>query len=151
MAAEKARHARVCSYIVLETDAGNRIVTELLRCHRAVAWSENPDDLDARNATARVFRSKACDDADLSVSDIKYHYVEMVKGTGLDCGSGRSATVVDCMRYAQTIYDLAGPAEEISTELGASTEGSEDTSQAAEQAEGAQSEFMKMLSAMDEE
>lgn len=46
-------------YLVLETDKGDKIVTERLR-EGHLSWVENPKDLDIRNSLAKSIRFEAC-------------------------------------------------------------------------------------------
>mmetsp|Transcript_27208 Transcript_27208/g.47191 ORF Transcript_27208/g.47191 Transcript_27208/m.47191 type:complete len:1295 (-) Transcript_27208:200-4084(-) len=52
---EKA-HGRHSSYVVIETDRGNVVVTEMLM-DGSVTWEENPTDAEYRNSIAKVIRS----------------------------------------------------------------------------------------------
>jgi len=56
-------------YLVLETDAGNKISTEML-WDGTVAWHENPAGLEDRNSLAKAFRSKECRGS-VTVDDMK--------------------------------------------------------------------------------
>merc|ERR1719479_280136 len=47
------------SFVVLETEQGNKIITERLM-DGTVTWEENPTDLEDRNSLAKVVRSADC-------------------------------------------------------------------------------------------
>jgi len=84
------------SYVVLETEAGHSIVTEKLR-DGAVAWRENPADLEFRNSLAKVVRSVKCSCA--TVGDMKKFQITQ-NARSLDGG----ASVATCKRYAQLTF-----------------------------------------------
>jgi len=80
----KAPAADFRFYVVLETEAGAAIVTEM--SESAATWAENPRGLEARNSLARVTRSVQACDAGATVKDVKsYHR------SAAHCGSKRYA------------------------------------------------------------
>lgn len=58
-----------CYYTVIETREGNVVVTE--KVNGAVAWEENPVDLEDRNSLAKVLRAGDCSDMFATVQDLK--------------------------------------------------------------------------------
>eukprot|EP00747_Dinoflagellata_sp_TGD_P065016 gnl/TRDRNA2_/TRDRNA2_154167_c0_seq1.p1 gnl/TRDRNA2_/TRDRNA2_154167_c0~~gnl/TRDRNA2_/TRDRNA2_154167_c0_seq1.p1 ORF type:complete len:450 (-),score=97.87 gnl/TRDRNA2_/TRDRNA2_154167_c0_seq1:60-1217(-) len=68
---EKARNVKGHhSYVVLETEHGNMIVSEVLQDGR-VAWESNPKDLEDRNSLAKVLRSADCSGWSVQISAIQ--------------------------------------------------------------------------------
>jgi len=61
------------SYIVLETDKGDEIVTEQAM-DGMLKWVENPADLEDRNSLAKVVRSSDCRKARSTIQDMKNYY-----------------------------------------------------------------------------
>lgn len=57
-------------YVVLQTEQGNRIVTERLQ-DGTVAWAANPRHLEARSSAAKVLRSTECTSQAMMVRDLK--------------------------------------------------------------------------------
>lgn len=87
------------SYVVLETEQGNLIMTEKLE-NGTVTWEENADDLDERNAHAKVVRTSSCS-AEVLVKDMK-----MYKARETNC-YGSQASLSKCKRYAQIAFSRA--------------------------------------------
>jgi len=89
------------SYIVLETEKGNVLVTEK-RADGTIAWQENPDDLEDRSSLAKFVRSCPCSPqkkAQVTVKDMLAFKDE--KGTSFGTStSGRK-------HYAQAAYNRA--------------------------------------------
>jgi len=82
-------------YIVLRTEYGNTIATQLLQ-DGSVAWESNPSNLDERNARASVVRASDCHNA---AEDVR---VGVVKG---DLTKEHSCTG---KRYVQRAYSRVG-------------------------------------------
>merc|ERR1712060_658677 len=61
------------SYIVLETDKGDEIVTEQ-NIDGMLTWVENPADLEDRNSLAKVVRSSDCRNARSTIHELKSYY-----------------------------------------------------------------------------
>merc|ERR1712217_272491 len=61
------------SYVVLETDKGDKIVTEQTT-NGMLKWVENPGDLEDRNSLAKVIRSSDCRNARRTIHDMKSYY-----------------------------------------------------------------------------
>lgn len=78
-------------YIVLETEKGQKVLTERLR-NGSLAWIENPKDLEDRNSLAKVTRSEKVERA-VTIGDVKEHKVKLAGGVPL---SGK--------RYAQAMF-----------------------------------------------
>jgi len=89
------------SYVVLETEEGNLIVTER-RIGGAVVWEENPDDLEDRNSLAKFIRSCSC-----SVTKKALVTVEDLESSKAAKGSAFGASNSGCKHYAQAIYNQA--------------------------------------------
>jgi len=88
-----------CYYLVLETDGGNTIVTEMLS-DGAVAWKENPADVEDRNSLAKAFRSIECRGG-VTVQDMKsYQRKATNHKKRYNCKSSGK-------RYAQGAYNCA--------------------------------------------
>jgi len=83
------------SYLVLETDQGNVIVTEQLKDGR-VTWEENPRDLEDRNSLAKVIRSASRSNSGVFVQDMKAHRAKEQSDIG--------ASPSKCKRYAQGAF-----------------------------------------------
>jgi len=73
------------SYVVLETEAGNVVMTEQL-CNGVVAWDENVKDLEERNALARVIRTEAV--SGVTLADMKIHLTAVSKEFASDVKKG---------------------------------------------------------------
>jgi len=58
------------SYLVLETEAGHEVLTEMLRDGK-VSWKVNPEDLQDRNTLAKVIRSEETNEAASTLRDVK--------------------------------------------------------------------------------
>jgi len=58
------------SYLVLETDQGNVVMTEQL-ANGAMQWKENPATLELRCSFAKVFRCADCQKVGITLGDIK--------------------------------------------------------------------------------
>jgi len=98
-AAVKAQHRY---YVVLETQAGDEVVTEKL-ADGTVAWAENPKDLEARNMMAKVTGCADCRGEKIAVRDVRTVYANEV------CRTWPGVTPSECKRYAQGVYGLALP------------------------------------------
>merc|ERR1712050_377462 len=96
---ERAEDLLGHSYVVLETDQGNTIITEKLRSG-AVTWEVNPAGLEARNSLAKVIRYDDCGDASIAVWQLKNYQPKATHAV-----SGASAS--KCKRYARCVYDRA--------------------------------------------
>lgn len=87
-------------YLVLETQSGQKIVTERLRNGR-LTWLEDPDDLGDRNSLARATRSKDATNA-LTVRDMKAYYMAMEADV-----RAVSVSPSVCKRYVRNLYSRA--------------------------------------------
>jgi len=92
-------------YVVLETRAGGEVVTERLATG-AVAWVENPKDLEARNMMAKVTGCIDCSNEKITVRDVRTVHAEEAY-----CVLP-SATLLERRRYAQRVFGLALPASQ---------------------------------------
>jgi len=92
-------HALRRSYVVLETEQGNEVVTEKLD-DGTTTWEENPPALEVRNSFAKVLRSVNCDVARATLKDMK-SFRDRNDRPGCGASSGR------CKRYARGAYDRA--------------------------------------------
>mmetsp|Transcript_27019 Transcript_27019/g.49693 ORF Transcript_27019/g.49693 Transcript_27019/m.49693 type:complete len:1284 (-) Transcript_27019:98-3949(-) len=86
-----------CSYIVLRTEKDVDIVTEKLRSGK-VTWEENPADLEARNAFAKVVRSKEVCDDEITVRFVR-SFIKKERDR-----SQSDASCSSCKRYAHGVY-----------------------------------------------
>mmetsp|Transcript_66648 Transcript_66648/g.104176 ORF Transcript_66648/g.104176 Transcript_66648/m.104176 type:complete len:1210 (+) Transcript_66648:73-3702(+) len=82
-------------YIVLETDHGDRIMTERLRDGH-MNWRENPEDLEDRNSLAKVMRMEVCK-AGVTLKDMRAS-----QGKWAEAGSTPSGK-----RYARAVFNKA--------------------------------------------
>mmetsp|Transcript_55096 Transcript_55096/g.172754 ORF Transcript_55096/g.172754 Transcript_55096/m.172754 type:complete len:565 (+) Transcript_55096:1-1695(+) len=89
------------SYVVLETAAGRRVLTEK-RADGSVAWEVEPEGLEARNSLAKIVRVAQCGGAGVSVNAFKNLRV-------LQASS--DATAAERKQYAQGVFCLAGCVE----------------------------------------
>jgi hypothetical protein len=88
-------------YVMLETEAGHRIVTEQLAAGHTT-WQEDPDDADSRSLCAKVIRTVSCNDG-VTVREIK-NYQERETRT--------AASQSACKWYARGVCSKAcGQAE----------------------------------------
>merc|ERR1711862_829857 len=87
----KGLHRRF--YIVMETELGDRIVTEYLS-NGCMTWEENPLDLDDRNSLAKVTRKEVCR-AGVTLRDMKASQQKWAED-----GSSPS-----CKRYARAVFN----------------------------------------------
>merc|ERR1712187_271937 len=87
------------SYVVIETNKGNEIVTERLM-DGTVTWEENPRDLEDRNSLAKVVRSADCQSM-TTVQDVKNYHSKDV----LQISAG--ASHFKCKDHAHGVYSLA--------------------------------------------
>merc|ERR1712187_1029952 len=91
------------SYIVLETEQGNMIVTEKF-VDGTVAWVENPEALEDRNALAKFIRSWDCSQSKKSQNVIVGDLVAFKdRCEGVETGVSHSAR----KQYAQGAYNCA--------------------------------------------
>merc|ERR1719401_1113769 len=95
-ATEYVEHAKAGapfkSYVVLETEDGNSIVTEKAAVG-VTPWAENPSSLDDRNSLAKVIRSQDCRSSGATVGLVKsVHAQELFRGSS----STRSVQAVYC-------------------------------------------------------
>jgi len=81
-------------YVVVETKAGNVMVTEM-HPDGDVTWKENPVDLGLRNSLAKSFRSADCRDEGVTIRALRDY--QSSQNAGLKPSTGK--------RYAQGIYD----------------------------------------------
>jgi hypothetical protein len=90
------------SYVVVETTAGEKVVTEQLR-DGSVTWEENPKDLEDRNSLAKVVRSANCSSASVLIRDVEKFQSKQARQ------SGGLPFVFHGQRkaYAAAIYHLA--------------------------------------------
>merc|ERR1719271_1789671 len=89
------RKARSCSYyLVLETEKGNRIVTE--RKHGGkLSWVFNPADLDDRTSLAKLTRSEACNSG-VNIRNMMNYRAKLTEGSTLSA-----------KRFAQAMFACA--------------------------------------------
>jgi hypothetical protein len=87
-------------YLVLETQTGQKIVTERLR-NGNITWLEDPEDLGDRNSLARATRSKDAI-SNLTVRDMKAYYSAME----VDARAVAVSPSV-CKRYVRNLYSRA--------------------------------------------
>jgi len=86
-----------CCYVVLETVSGRNIVTEKLRDGR-VTWKEDPEDLEDRNALARVLRSQNNVSEAVTVGTVRRLQANEARS------AAAAASAAECRRYAQAIF-----------------------------------------------
>merc|ERR1712048_103965 len=92
---EKADDGSCQFYIVLHTQEGNVIVTEMLR-NGTTTWVENPVDWEGRNSLAKIMRYLDFL-AGISVGDLK---------TFCSREAGQSvSSPSQCKRFAEAVYD----------------------------------------------
>jgi hypothetical protein len=84
-------------FVVLETDEGNRIVSEQLSSGRAT-WQLNPDDLEYRTSLAKVLRYVTCRDG---------AWVKDVKRFQQSQSQKKEASQSACKWYARGVYSQA--------------------------------------------
>jgi len=84
-------------YVVLETEQKNLIVTERL-LDGTVAWEENPNDLEDRNSLAKVIRSTQCQNAGITVQDMKSYRDKQSRRIGINASHSK------CKLYAKDVY-----------------------------------------------
>jgi hypothetical protein len=85
-------------YLVVETEAGRRILTERLS-NGTVTWDEDPVSLDDRIACARVLRSSQ-GHADMVVEDVKAYRSSVAK----DASQAGYSSPSICKSYASTAF-----------------------------------------------
>jgi len=68
-------------YVVLETDRGNTIVTEM-HSDSNITWKEDPTDLEDRNSLAKVFRSKDCGNKGVTIRELRNYQAKVGDGIG---------------------------------------------------------------------
>jgi hypothetical protein len=83
-------------YVILETDAGHRIVTEQLASGQTT-WQEDPHDVDGRNSCAKVIRTAICRDS-VCVRDVKSYQESEVLA---------AAPQSACKWYARGVFSKA--------------------------------------------
>jgi hypothetical protein len=88
-------------YLVLETQNGQKIVTERLR-DGTVTWQEDPDDLEDRNSLAKATRTKEALRG-LSVRDMIVYQSKTTKKGAQTVSISPSV----CKRYARNLYNRA--------------------------------------------
>jgi len=93
-------------YTVLETQEGNKVVTEQLASGRTT-WQVNPEDLEYRNSFAKVIRKMDCN-AGIRVRDLKDHQEE--EGQNIS-----EASQSACKVYAQSMCRMACGKDDISS------------------------------------
>jgi len=84
------------SYVVLELEAGSVVVTEML-ASGAISWQENPDNLEGRNALAKVIRSSDCSRHGIAIRAIKEN----------KAAHSATSKLLECKYYAQAVYNTA--------------------------------------------
>ena len=89
-----------CAFVVLETERGARIATRMLG-DGTVTWEEGPEDLAARESSARVRRTAACSGA--TVRAMREHHLALSRGGESEC----KATLLERNRYARGAYRKA--------------------------------------------
>mmetsp|Transcript_99382 Transcript_99382/g.256851 ORF Transcript_99382/g.256851 Transcript_99382/m.256851 type:complete len:250 (-) Transcript_99382:247-996(-) len=101
--AKKGCASALCrrSYIVLETEKGGVVITELLADGTAT-WQENPSDIEDRNSLAKVVRTVECVDAGVTIGDMKRVQIKETQQPR----NGR-ATTSQRKAYAQYAYSQA--------------------------------------------
>lgn len=95
---EQARDSLWRSYVVMETDQGNTIVTEQLKDGK-VTWEENPKFLEDRNSLAKVIRTATRSNSGVFVADMKAFLAKEQ--------SEAAASPSKCKRYAQAAFGRA--------------------------------------------
>jgi len=66
-------------YLVLETEMGNKILSERLS-DRQLSWVENPKELEDRNSLAKLTRSETCSTG-VTVRDMVEYRMKQTKGS----------------------------------------------------------------------
>jgi hypothetical protein len=99
------------SYVVLETEQGHVAVMEKL-ADGSLSWKDGPEDLEARNALAKVVGHTTCSQVSTTVSDMKAYQAEEAAKVKQEPVS--SCSVTEGRRYVQGAYlrALMGPPAE---------------------------------------
>mmetsp|Transcript_23204 Transcript_23204/g.42320 ORF Transcript_23204/g.42320 Transcript_23204/m.42320 type:complete len:1058 (-) Transcript_23204:206-3379(-) len=84
-------------FIVLETQRGNMISTEMLEDGR-MKWEENPDDLEDRISLAKVLRTTNCQEKSNTVRNLKLYLTREAEGAVASVDKSK------CKRYAQLAF-----------------------------------------------
>jgi len=83
-------------YLVLETDHGDKIMTERMRDGH-MNWIENAEDLEDRNSLAKVTRIEACKKAEVTLKDMKASQSKWAEAGSTPSGK----------RYARAVFNKA--------------------------------------------
>lgn len=97
---EYVKNTWTCYFVVLRTEAGNVVVTELLE-NGAMTWEENPEDLDYRTSLSKSLRSVDCA-MGVTLRDVKRNQCK----TKLVL-SRHGVSQSKCKHYARSTYNLA--------------------------------------------
>lgn len=84
-------------YVVLETDAGNVVITEK-QADGSISWSVNPKNLQVRNSLAKQILMREIQDKQLTV--------QKVKGLTISHSLRKPATFVDQKRYMRAVVQM---------------------------------------------
>jgi len=88
------------SYVVVETDKGSVIVTEMA-CDGTTSWEENLEEFEDRNSLAKVVRTAECKDKGVSVREFREFQAKGGLRPGLVAGKGEGKL------YAQRAFSRA--------------------------------------------
>jgi hypothetical protein len=96
------------SYVVLESELGHVAVMEKL-ADGSLSWKDDPEDLDGRNALAKVVGTAKCGQVSTTVGDMKSYQAEEAKQASACC------PLVESRRYAQGAFlrVVMGPPAEV--------------------------------------
>jgi len=121
---ERSQNSR-SSYIVLETEKGDTIVSESL-VDGSLTWEENPIDLEDRNSLAKVIRSAICSSSEVTVGQMKNYQTSYRERNAWESQRfGSDSVQSSCKRYAQAFY-VEAAADMTSLQTGFSKPRSED-------------------------
>jgi len=102
--ADSAKHkvpkSRRHAYVVLETESGNVVVTEMCRDGQLM-WQENPAGWELRNSLSKVIHCADCKNDDVRVADLKSIYNQQKR----TCVS--RASYSRCKKYAHDVFTIA--------------------------------------------
>jgi hypothetical protein len=92
--------SRCRAYVVLETEQGTAVVTEMRKEDGAATWEVNPQALDVRNSLAKVFQTTCCRPAGVTLGDLKSY---QAKEQSPECDT----TTISGKIYAAGVYSKA--------------------------------------------
>lgn len=97
--AQRAGSGNYVYFVVLHTEHGNMISTEMLEMLEGrVTWEENPSDLEDRISLAKVLRTADCQKTGNSMRDMKKHMEKEARRMGT------SADEHKCKMYARATF-----------------------------------------------